>query len=45
MFKLIILSFILFAIVVVALFVREIKNAPVVDEKQPFLWDDYSALE
>ena len=31
----------IFVIIVMGIFITEVKHAPFVDEKEPFLWDDY----
>jgi hypothetical protein len=32
---------VVFVIFVVSVFYHEVKNAPTIDEREPFLWDDY----
>ena len=37
----IIVAGIVFVVVTIALIVKEAKNAPLIDDRAPFLWDDY----
>ena len=37
----IIVAGIVFALITATLIVREAKNAPLIDDREPFLWDDY----
>ena len=41
MFKFIIIAIILIFVIGIILIARDFKNAPIVDDKEPFLWDDY----
>ena len=36
---------VVFFIVIMVVFAKEVKNAPTVDEKEPFLWDDYNPMK